>query len=520
MTGSPPAALRPRASVPPIARRPGREFDLEVHGDIDGLEVTGVTLALVRGPHPATCSSACPGATRTGRRSPPPPRRRRGRDPDGCRGRRARRRRAACRSWSSPRRASRTRRDRRVDLSHRREPGRAVRRDRHERQDQRRRTCSRHPAPARPRHGTQLDGRAPHRRRAPSPARLTTPEASELHALLARMREVDVRAVAVEVSRAGAHRATGSTASCSTSSASPTSPTTTSTTTPSWRSTSRRSSSCSSPNGRDAGVVTIDSRMGPRVVAESRIPVTTLSHESPTSTPTGGSRCSRRPRPTRRSCSTGTGGRRLETRVPLIGWHMAANAALAIVMLVESGFDLEADRRTCSSATAASTPTSPAAPSASRATAARSCTSTSGTAPTRSCSTLGAIRQFTTGKLIMLFGADGDRDTTKRAEMGAIAARGADVVVITDLHPRFEDPAAIRATLIAGARDAVPEREIHEIARSRARRSGRRSSSRARATRSSRPVPATRTTATSRACASRTQRETTRAGTARGGLGR
>jgi UDP-N-acetylmuramoyl-L-alanyl-D-glutamate--2,6-diaminopimelate ligase len=64
----------------------------------------------------------------------------------------------------------------------------------------------------------------------------------------------------------------------------------------------------------------------------------------------------------------------------------------------------------------------------------------------------------------MLFGADGDRDTTKRAEMGAIAARGADVVVVTDFHPRFEDPAAIRAALIEGAREAVPDREIHEIA--------------------------------------------------------
>ena len=52
--------------------------------------------------------------------------------------------------------------------------------------------------------------------------------------------------------------------------------------------------------------------------------------------------------------------------------------------------------------------------------------------------------------------------------MGAIAARGADVVVITDFHPRFEDPAAIRATLIEGAREAVPDREIHEIADPRA----------------------------------------------------
>ena len=61
----------------------------------------------------------------------------------------------------------------------------------------------------------------------------------------------------------------------------------------------------------------------------------------------------------------------------------------------------------------------------------------------------------------MVFGADGDRDTTKRGEMGAIAARGADALVITDFHPRWEDPAAIRAALIAGARheEAVKELE-------------------------------------------------------------
>jgi UDP-N-acetylmuramoyl-L-alanyl-D-glutamate--2,6-diaminopimelate ligase len=63
----------------------------------------------------------------------------------------------------------------------------------------------------------------------------------------------------------------------------------------------------------------------------------------------------------------------------------------------------------------------------------------------------------------MVFGADGDRDTTKRADMGAIAARGADVVVVTDFHPRFEDPAAIRATLIDAARAAVPDIEIYDV---------------------------------------------------------
>ena len=163
----------------------------------------------------------------------------------------------------------------------------------------------------------------------------------------------------------------------------------------------------------------------------------------------------------------GTGGRRLETRVPLLGWYMAANAALAIVMLVESGYDLDqiADVLERDGGIDAYIPGRAERISGDRGPLVYI---DYGHSPDAFLQTLGAIRRFTTGRLIMVFGADGDRDTTKRAEMGAIAARGADVVVITDFHPRLEDPAAIRAALIAGAREAVPDREIHEIADPRA----------------------------------------------------
>jgi UDP-N-acetylmuramoyl-L-alanyl-D-glutamate--2,6-diaminopimelate ligase len=63
----------------------------------------------------------------------------------------------------------------------------------------------------------------------------------------------------------------------------------------------------------------------------------------------------------------------------------------------------------------------------------------------------------------MLFGADGDRDTSKRHDMGRVAAEGSDVLIITDHHPRFEDPASIRKTLLEGARLAEPAPEIHEV---------------------------------------------------------
>jgi UDP-N-acetylmuramoyl-L-alanyl-D-glutamate--2,6-diaminopimelate ligase len=54
------------------------------------------------------------------------------------------------------------------------------------------------------------------------------------------------------------------------------------------------------------------------------------------------------------------------------------------------------------------------------------------------------------GRLIVVFGAGGDRDVGKRPEMGEVAARAADIAIVTDDNPRSEDPAAIRAAIMAG----------------------------------------------------------------------
>lgn len=294
---------------------------------------------------------------------------------------------------------------------------------------------------------------------------LTTPEASELHALLARMREVDVRAVGIEVSAQALtrHRVDGLVfdvvgftnlshdhlddyASMDV-----------------YFEAKRE---LFQPERSRRGVVTIDSDWGRRLVAESRIPVTTLSTDpdveadwrltvlEETATHTA-------------FVLEGQGGRRLETQVPLLGWYMAANAALAIVMLVESGYDLDQVAHVLErdGGIHAYIPGRAERISGDRGPLVYI---DYGHSPDAFLQTLRAIRRFTTGKVVMVFGADGDRDATKRAEMGAIAARGADVVVITDFHPRWEDPAAIRAALIAGAREAVPDREIHEIADPRA----------------------------------------------------
>lgn len=82
---------------------------------------------------------------------------------------------------------------------------------------------------------------------------------------------------------------------------------------------------------------------------------------------------------------------------------------------------------------------------------------------------LQALRPLTTGRLIIVLGCGGDRDQGKRPVMGEVAARGADVLIVTDDNPRSEDPAAIRAAMLAGA-VAVPAAESAEIIESGDRR--------------------------------------------------
>jgi UDP-N-acetylmuramoyl-L-alanyl-D-glutamate--2,6-diaminopimelate ligase len=296
---------------------------------------------------------------------------------------------------------------------------------------------------------------------------LTTPEASELHALLARMREVEVRAVGVEVSAQALsrHRVDGLvfdvvgftnlTHDHLDDYAS-------------MEEYFEAKRDLFQPDRARRGVVTVDSEWGERLVAESRVPVTTLTTRADAGVQADWRLTVLDEAATYTSfILEGPDGRRLESSVPLLGWYMAANAALAIVMLTEAGYDLEliSEALDRDGGVDAYIPGRAERISGERGPLVYI---DYGHSPDAFLQTLGAIRRFTEGRLIMVFGADGDRDTTKRAEMGAIAAREADVVVVTDFHPRFEDPAAIRAALIAGARAAVPDREIHEIADPRA----------------------------------------------------
>src|SRR4029079_16243843 len=68
---------------------------------------------------------------------------------------------------------------------------------------------------------------------------------------------------------------------------------------------------------------------------------------------------------------------------------------------------------------------------------------------------LQALRPMTRGRLIVVFGAGGDRDAGKRPLMGKAAADNADVVIVTDDNPRSEPPAAIRRAIVVGAPAAI-----------------------------------------------------------------
>jgi UDP-N-acetylmuramoyl-L-alanyl-D-glutamate--2,6-diaminopimelate ligase len=67
---------------------------------------------------------------------------------------------------------------------------------------------------------------------------------------------------------------------------------------------------------------------------------------------------------------------------------------------------------------------------------------------------LEALRPYTRRKLVVVFGAGGDRDAGKRPLMGAIAAENADIVIVTDDNPRSENPGSIRSAIMAAAKGA------------------------------------------------------------------
>lgn len=131
--------------------------------------------------------------------------------------------------------------------------------------------------------------------------------------------------------------------------------------------------------------------------------------------------------------------------LPMIGAFNATNAAVAVVVATELGLD---PQLVCRQLTQVA-----AVPGRSQLVTHNS----PGTAivdyahtPEAVEKVLATLREVCAGQLITVIGCGGDRDATKRPIMGKVAAEISDVVIVTDDNPRSEDPAKIRAAVLAG----------------------------------------------------------------------
>lgn len=289
-------------------------------------------------------------------------------------------------------------------------------------------------------------------------SRLTTPESTEMHALIARMRERGVDAISLEVSAQALtqHRIDGlffdvvGFTNLSHDHLDD------------YRDMAdylEAKSELFTKHRARRGVVCLDSSFGSEFAAKSEIPTVTISSKSEIAAGWHIHIDQETAQHTKFTL-TSPDGQSLSSSVPIIGAHMAANAGLAIVMLVEAGFEFEQISKAISSGIDSYLPGRTERVSGNTG---PDVYVDFGHSPDAFLNTLAAVRKVTAGRLFMVFGADGDRDASKRPEMARIAAVGSDVLVITDHHPRFEDPASIRKTLFDAAVAARPDLEIYEV---------------------------------------------------------
>ena len=211
------------------------------------------------------------------------------------------------------------------------------------------------------------------------------------------------------------------------------------------------------PEHSRAGVVCVDDKWGQRLAAEATVPVTTVSALSTTSADWQ----------VRDIAPDQSIGRTVFTLVdpdgvghrvamPILGEVNVQNTAVAIVSAVTLGIDL--------SEVIASVEDAPQIPGRME-----KVNPTPGAQPLVIVDyahtpealewTLRSTRELTPGKVVIVFGTDGDRDATKREHLAQIAAREADVLWVTDENPRTEDPQSIRDYLLRGIASVRPGME-------------------------------------------------------------
>lgn len=291
----------------------------------------------------------------------------------------------------------------------------------------------------------------------PVPSALTTPEAPALHALFAGMRDEGVTACAVEVSSHALvqGRVDGVVFDVAV-----------------FLNLGRdhldfhgsiedyfaAKATLFTPERARRAVVNVADAYGRRLAASTTLPVTTFSTEGEADW----SLDNESPHPTGTDASfVGPNGARVDVSVPLPGSFNVSNALAVIAALDTAGFDPQA--------AAGGVASSPGVPGRmQRITGGQDFQVVVDYAhkPDAVEAVLATLRPVTTGRLIVVVGAGGDRDAGKRPVMGEIAARLADVVIVTDDNPRSENPAAIRAAVRTGAeRGTADVREIGDRAR-------------------------------------------------------
>jgi UDP-N-acetylmuramoyl-L-alanyl-D-glutamate--2,6-diaminopimelate ligase len=290
------------------------------------------------------------------------------------------------------------------------------------------------------------------------PARLTSPEASESHGLLARMREKNVSDVAWEVSAHALshHRVEeiffdvvgftnlshdhldefGT-----------------------MEEYLRVKTLLFSSSRAGRGVVCLDSDYGQQFLEASQIPCLTVTLREDiqanwkvVATDQGASHTS--------FDLLGPSGEKISSSVPIIGSYMASNAAVAILMAIQAGHDWQQLATVLKDGIGAKV-------------AGRAEDVSSGNGPRVYVDfghtpdsiekTIQAIRDITKGKLVVVVGLGGDRDIEKRSVIGGICAIAADAVIVTDNNPRFEEPSEIRRMIFEGALAKNPTGDIRNI---------------------------------------------------------
>ncbi|MEY4418413.1 MAG: hypothetical protein RIQ88_851 [Actinomycetota bacterium] len=289
-------------------------------------------------------------------------------------------------------------------------------------------------------------------------SRLTTPESTEMHALIARMREKNVSDIVLEVSAQALTQLRVDGFNFDVAGFTNLSHDHFDDYSGFEEYLSAKAKLFTRAKAKRA-VVCLDSDYGQRIQQLSEVPVVTTSANPMHKADWNITITNELPGRTEFEL-IGPDNQQLTSSVPLLGSHMASNAGLAIVMLVEAGYLFEEIKKAIANGIEAYLPgrTELVSPKG-----APSVYVDFGHSPDAFLNTLAAVRKVTTGKVLMLFGADGDRDASKRPEMARVAAAGCDILVITDHHPRFEDPASIRKTLIESAKAFRPDLEIHEV---------------------------------------------------------